>query len=97
MTFYKFIIHSIIIRVKTNLSMDIILPGFSERIKLLRKEKNLKQKDMAALLECTERHYQKIEYGQINLPSLDLLFLADYFGVSTDYLLGRTEKREVNR
>ena len=77
--------------------MDIILPGFSERIKLLRKEKNLKQKDMAALLECTERHYQKIEYGQINLPSLDLLFFADYFGVSTDYLLGRTEKREVNR
>ena len=77
--------------------MDIILPGFSERIKLLRKEKNLKQKDMAALLECTERHYQKIEYGQINLPSLDLLFLADYFEVSTDYLLGRTENREVNR
>ena len=77
--------------------MEIILPGFSERIKVLRKERKLKQKDMAALLECTERHYQKIEYGQINLPSLDLLFLADYFGVSTDYLLGRTENREINR
>ena len=77
--------------------MEIILPGFSERIKVLRKERKLKQKDMAALLECTERHYQKIEYGQINLPSLDLLFLADYFGVSTDYLLGRTENREMSR
>ena len=73
--------------------MDIILPGFSERIKLLRKEKNLKQKDMAALLECTERHYQKIEYGKVNLPTLTLCTLADYYGVTTDYLLGRSDVR----
>ena len=77
--------------------MEKIMPVFSDRLKALRKDKKLKQKDVAELLHCTERHYQRIEYGQINLPSLDLLFLADYFGVSTDYLLGRTEKREVNR
>ena len=77
--------------------MDIVLPAFSQRLKELRKEKRLKQKDMAALLECTERHYQKIEYGEVNLPTLDLMFLADYFSVSTDYLLGRTDIREINR
>ena len=77
--------------------MNIVLPVFSVRLKELRREKHLKQKEMAALLECTERHYQKIEYGEVNLPSLDLMFLADYFGVSADYLLGRTENREVNR
>lgn len=77
--------------------MNIVLPVFSVRLKELRREKHLKQKEMAALLECTERHYQKIEYGEVNLPSLDLMFLADYFGVSADYLLGRTENREINR
>ena len=77
--------------------MEKIMPVFSDRLKALRKDKKLKQKDVAELLHCTERHYQRIEYGQINLPSLDLLFLAHYFGLSTDYLLGRTENREVNR
>ena len=45
---------------------------------------------MAVILECTESHYQKIEYGQINLPILDIITLANYFGVSTDCLLGLT-------
>ena len=53
--------------------------------------------EMAAFLECTEGHYQKIEYGKINLPTLTLIKLADFFDVTTDYLLGRTENRAVNR
>ena len=73
---------------------EVVLPGFSERIKLLRKEKKLKQKDMAVILECTESHYQKIEYGQINLFTLDLITLADYFNVSVDYLLGFSDRRK---
>ena len=60
-------------------------------------EKGLKQVEMAAFLECTEGHYQKIEYGKINLPTLTLIKLADFFDVTTDYLLGRTENRAVNR
>lgn len=70
---------------------------FSERLKALRQEKRLKQSDIADLLDCGVRHYQKIEYGEVNIPSLDLLFLAEYFEVSTDYLLGRTDVREVCR
>ena len=73
--------------------MKIVMPEMSSRLKELRKEKQLKQREMAALLECTERHYQKIEYGEINLPSLDVIFLANYFGVSTDYLLGLSDHR----
>lgn len=46
------------------------------------------------MLECTVQHYQRIEYGKVNLPSTTLIFLADYFGVTTDYLLGRTEERK---
>lgn len=73
--------------------MKIVLPSFAERIKPLRKEKGVTQKQMAALLDCTEQHYQKIEYGMINVHASTVIFLADYFGVTTDYLLGRSEER----
>ena len=72
--------------------MDIILPSLAERLKPLRKAKGKTQKEMGELLGVTERHYQKIEYGTVNLPATTLIFLADYFGVITDYLLGREEK-----
>lgn len=74
--------------------MNVIMPIFSARLKELRKERKRTQKDMAELLNCTDRHYQRIEYGQINVPSLDIIFLADYFGVSADYLLGLTDRRD---
>lgn len=68
---------------------------FGKRLKELRKEKQKTQVEMAQLLDCTDRHYQRMEYGYINVPSLTLIRLADYFGVTTDYLLGRTEGKEV--
>ena len=71
--------------------MEIILPGLAKTLGPLRKSKRVTQKEMAALLGCTEQHYQRIEYGKINLPTTTLIFLADYFGVTTDYLLGRAE------
>lgn len=73
--------------------MDVILVSFAERLKPLRKEKGRTQKQMSELLECTERHYQKIEYGQINISATMLMQLADYFGTTTDYLLGRSDVR----
>lgn len=66
---------------------------FSVRLRELRKEKHMKQTEMAELLGVTGGHYQKIEYGQINIPTTNLMLLADFFGVSTDYLLGRSEER----
>lgn len=71
-----------------------ILEDFAQRIKLLRSESELTQKAMAELLGCTHSHYQKIEYGKVNIPTTTLAFFADYFNVSTDYLLGRTDRRE---
>ena len=49
----------------------------------------MKQKDMAELLGCTVQHYQRMEDGKVNLPATTVIFLADYFGVTADYLLGR--------
>ncbi|WP_243425257.1 helix-turn-helix domain-containing protein [Intestinimonas butyriciproducens] len=60
-------------------------------MRTLRKAKKATQEDLAHLLGVTTNHYQKIEYGQINLSVTALDALADYFGVSADYLLGRSE------
>ena len=64
---------------------------FGKRLKELRTQKHKTQVEMAELLECTDRHYQRMEYGYVNVPSLTLLALADYFHVTTDYLLGRED------
>jgi len=66
---------------------------FGQRIKTLRKERKLKQAELGDILGYTIRQYQRMEYGEINVPSLTLIKLADYFGVTTDYLLGRSEER----
>lgn len=77
--------------------MNENLQIFSERLKALRKEKGNTQREMALFIEKTERHYQDIEAGKINISSMMLLKLSDYFEVSADYLLGRTDRREISR
>ena len=70
---------------------------FSERLKELRQERGLKQREMAEICGLKLRGYQCYEYAT-SCPDFDgLVFLADYFNVSTDYLLGRTDCREMNR
>lgn len=73
--------------------MGVQLPKFSVRLKQLRKERHITQKAMAELLGKTERHYQAIEAGEINVSATVLMTLSAYFGVSVDYLLGLREER----
>ena len=77
--------------------MELELSVFGERLRLLRKEQKLTQRQMGDLLSITERNYQRLEYGKTNVTATTLMFLGDYFHVSVDYLLGRTDNREVNR
>ncbi len=65
----------------------------AERIQELRKEKNMTQKEMADFLGITLRAYQHYEGGgrRPNLESLEVL--ADFFGVTIDYLVGHSDKR----
>lgn len=70
--------------------MEIIL---KERIRELRKEECETQVQVAAALGIAEQHYQKYERGA-SLPNLENAWkLADHFGVSIDYLVGRSEER----
>lgn len=66
-------------------------------MKLLRREKGKMQKDVANHLGISERGYQHYELGERKPDIPMLIALADYFGVSTDYLLDRTDRREVSK
>lgn len=61
------------------------------RIKFLRESKKLTQKDLAQYLGTTARNIGFYETGDRNPPIDTLNKLADFFGVSVDYLLGRTD------
>ena len=68
-----------------------LLVDFGKRIKVLRESKGLKQREMAEIMGVKMRQYQRYEYGEIGVPLEVLSFFADFFGVTTDYLLGREQ------
>lgn len=68
---------------------------FCERLLLLRTERNVTQGTVAGACGMTLRQYHRFERGE-QKPGFDnLKRLADYFDVSVDWLMGRTERREV--
>ena len=67
---------------------------FSQRIRQLRQERGLTQTEAAEEVHLSMRGYQDLELGR--KPKYDpLLHIADFYGVSVDWLMGRTERREV--
>ena len=60
------------------------------RLKEARKQKGLKQKEVAAHIQMAAHSYQQYEGGQRRPDFETLVALADLFDVTTDYLLGRT-------
>lgn len=64
---------------------------FAERLRALRKERGLKQEELAKELDLTQRKISYWENGTTE-PDLTALWkLSDYFGVTVDYLLGKSE------
>jgi transcriptional regulator with XRE-family HTH domain len=67
---------------------------FGERLKELRKSKNLLQRELAEILNIKSDTVIRLE-GGTRSPSLSLvLALADYFDVSLDYLVGRSDEKK---
>lgn len=65
---------------------------YFRRLKDLREDHDLTQAQLAELLGIRQTVYSRYERGFQTIPLEHLLFLADYYCVSTDYLLGRTNK-----
>ena len=66
---------------------------FDERLKELRKEKGVTQREIAEFLGIKTRPYQNYESRDRRPDYEKLVALADYFDVTTDYLLGRSDVR----
>ena len=64
-----------------------------ERIRDLREDNDLKQKDLAEYLNCSQVSYSYYEIGRRDLPISTLIRLAEYYNCSTDYLLGLTDEK----
>ena len=56
----------------------------------LREDRDVKQQTLAELLHVHQTTYSQYELGKINIPPAALCALADFYGVSVDYLLDRT-------
>lgn len=62
-----------------------------QRLKGLRLSKNLTLKQVAETLGMVQRNYQRYETGEVDPPLSKAIALADYFNVSLDYLVGRSD------
>ena len=63
---------------------------FENRLRDLREDRDLSQKNIANLLKVHQTTYSDYELGKLNIPLRVLHVLADFYGVSIDYLLCRT-------
>ena len=70
------------------------MSNFSQRIKELRKERSFKQQQLADEFSVKLRTYQGYEYGESYPEVAKLIAIADFFDVSLDYLVGRSDIRE---
>ena len=68
-----------------------------KRIRELREDSDLTQKQMGEILSCSQRVYSNYERGELDIPTDILIKLADYHKVSVDYLLERTNNRKTNK
>lgn len=68
-----------------------------ERLRILRKNHNLTQSKLADILSCSQRVYSNYERGDLDIPTDLLIKLADYYKVSIDFILDRTNNSKLNK
>lgn len=62
-----------------------------QRIRDLREDSDLKQRELAEILGCSQRVYSNYERGDLDIPTNVLIKLSQHYGVSVDYILGLTD------
>ena len=68
-----------------------------QRIRDLREDRDLKQRQLAEFLNCSQQVYSNYELGQRDIPTDVLIRLSDFYQVSVDYLLGLTKNPKRNK
>lgn len=70
---------------------------FKDRFKYLKAKHNMTYKQLSELLNLQERTIKCYASGTIDPPISKLIILADYFNVSLDYIVGRSDNPEINK
>lgn len=70
---------------------------YYRRLRDLREDQDLTQAQMGRILSCSQRVYSNYERGDIDIPTATLSKIADYYGVSVDYLLERTDNPKMRK
>lgn len=65
-----------------------------QHIRDLREDKDMTQKQMAEILNCSQRIYSNYERGDVDVPTQVLIKLAEFHNTSVDYLLGLTDDKK---
>ena len=68
-----------------------------KRIRDLREDRDLTQKEVSTLLNCSQQVYSNYELGQRDIPTDILIKLSDVYKVSVDYILGITENPKIQK
>ena len=79
-----------------NNSNEVIIVQFGN-LRAIREDKDIKQKDIAKYLNVSQNTYSQYETGIISLTAEVLIKLANYYDVSIDYLLDRTDNPQINK
>ncbi len=67
-----------------------------QRIRDLREDHDLKQRELAQILHCSQQVYSNYELGERDIPTEILIRLSEYYKVSVDYILGLTDNPKRN-
>ena len=67
---------------------------YYKRIRELREDNDVLQKDIAKLLNTTQQHYSRIENGTTEITADRVVALAKFYNVTSDYILGLSDKKE---
>jgi transcriptional regulator with XRE-family HTH domain len=70
---------------------------YTKRLRDLREDHDKTQQQIADVLDTSQTMYARYERGANELPIRHLLTLCSYYGVSADYILGRTDNPKTNR
>lgn len=73
------------------------MPVFAFFLQFYSEDHDLTQVQMGKILSCSQRVYSNYERGELDIPTEILIKLADFYEVSVDYLLNRTEQMQMTK
>lgn len=71
----------------------LVMKMYYKRIRELREDNDILQKDIAKLLNTTQQHYSRIENGSTEITADRIITLANFYKVSADYILGLSDNK----